>query len=343
MTTIQTGPSGIKTIIDYGGGGFPDWQASQELAISKIVDGFSATLTFGRAPSQGYSFRWKTCEFIVAEDAGTGLGYEAYFLNLSAENNRHQFNVVEPGNTYDIPPLTETTNVRAQGYLDAARTSMVRIVQPAFWLPPGVSTIPGYPAKNRYLVAETMLATNTYIWGLNGNDHIISLDMSMVIPTDPVLQSLVQLSVVPQFWYCPNFNYSVIDPTAGNFPFAVQEWVDFTTGTTRAYSGGVSTTEVLMNKNADDSFACALFYGDGALGNLVSDSVRGYKGLNGSGTYPYTNVYAWCAQSYPLGVPAGTVHIPVAICFGMRSDLIGPTGAIVQAAASLPAASYPIP
>jgi len=341
MTTQLITGSGARFITDPAAATFPAWQPGRKLTLSNTVGGFSAAAIFGIPPneaagsllnaSQLGSFIWNGVQFCRCPDSGSGSGFEIYFLNSTAQNTQHRYNAVEPGKSGESPPLDGTTNLLAQGFTDATGKNALRVVKPAFWNGPGENST-GPIALNMRDVSET-IATITYTWGLAGNDHIIQMDHSIVIPADPVIQAFTQLSPVPFFNYCPNFA-----PKA----FTTQEWVHLTTGATRSYTTGeVSTTEVLMNKTADDNFACAQVFGAGMLGSGSVDAERGYRGLSGAGPFPFVNTYAWCSKVYAGGIPAGTLRAPVGWCFGTRADLIGGSGAIVTAFANLPAASYP--
>lgn len=339
MTTLYEGVSGIRVMVDATST-YPAWQPDRKITITNTVDGFAATGIFGIPPNevstslknanQLGSFIWNGVEFCRGPDSGSGTGFELYVLGSTAESTQHQYNAVEPGKLGEVPPLTGSTVLLAQGFTDVSGKNIIRVVKPTFWLDPGEVTS-SMPALNTKPVSD-LVNTITYTWGLGGDDHIIQLDQSIVIPADPVIQASPQLSMVPLFHYVPNFAPK---------PFTTQEWVDLATGGTRAYAGGVSTTETLMMYTTDENFACAVVYGDGLLGNAVSDPDRGYRGLAGAGAFPYLNAYGWCAQLYPGGIPTGVVRAPVAFCFGTRADLIGASGAIVTAAANLPAASYP--
>ena len=251
MTTLYEGVSGIRVVVDPGAGTYPAWQPGRRIQIAKTVGGFSAAMLAGIPPgeasgsllnaSQVGSFIWNAVQFCRGPDSGSGSGFEIYALANTAETTQHRWNAVEPGRSGETPPLETTTNLLAQGFTDATGANMIRVVKPAFWKRPGDSSIPGFPALNMREVSET-IATITYTWGLGGNDHIILMDHSIVIPADPVVQAETQLSLVPWFHYSPNF---------GAKPWTAQEWVKLTTGATRAYTpGDTSTTETLMSKTA---------------------------------------------------------------------------------------------
>jgi hypothetical protein len=207
---------------------------------------------------------------------------------------------------------------------------MTRVTKPAYWQrgnqDPPLS--PGHPCLNKYDLAET-ITTQVIGFGLAGNDHIISWDTTVVVPTDPVVQAATVMSFIPLFAYSPNFDAA---PS-----FDTQKWVNLTTGATRAHTAGeTSTTEVLMNCRADGTAAMAAVVGPGVLADTGY-----YTGFSGTGVFGYTVNYAFPAKNYPSGIPAGTLYLPAALCFGAEADLVGASGAIVTAAANLPSAVYP--
>lgn len=357
MTTLAVGDTGIRLVTDHGAGTYPAWQAGSKLTLSKSVGGRTFTMLSGIPPSEAASpaINCPQISSFVSDDgagtvvqwchstsAGVGWGTEVYILNNTAENNRHDLNAVESGKLGDTPPLDARTKALAQGLSDASGENGVRIYNPCFWLSPGQETTPGFPALNKREVSGWTTRVD-YTWGLAGNNNIIQMLLTMIIPTDAIIQSKTQLSMVPFFHYSPNYNVNSINSAFVNKPFTTQEWVALADGATRAYVGpastDVSTTEVLMNYTTDETCAVAVVYGDGALGSAGA-APTGYRGLNG-GPPNFVNSYGFCVKTYAGGVPAGTITIPMALCFGTRAELIGASGAIAVAAANLAAASYP--
>lgn len=342
MTTLVAGANKIQLVTDFAAG-YPAWQPGSRISIAKSVDGNVATMLAGVPPSEAstptlncsqvVSFLWQDVQFCSAPNSGTGWGTEIYVSNSTAETSRHDYNAVESGKLGDTPPLDGASNSLAQSLTDPSGEKMVRIVKPCFYIGPGEQITPGFLALNMSEVFGGEFQM-TYVWGLAGDNHIITLDLQITIPADAVIQSKTQLSVVPFYHYNPNF------AVAGhvNKPFAAQEWVALADGATRAYvDGEISTTEVLMSKSADENFAMAAVYGAGALADAGSLG-QGYKGLNGAGATPFKVGYGFCIKTYAGGIPAGVVTIPVAICFGTRADVIS---AVQTAYDNLAAASYP--
>lgn len=334
---LITGSSGIHLIA--GDGSYPAWQADHEIVIAKTVDGAVLSVGCKRSPTgvkyvwgdptQINEFVWNDIQFCSAPNAGTGIGVN-YYVCSAAATTHQQWSATEPGNTDDVLPYTLTSNTLAQGLNNAAGTGMTRIFMPAFWLRPGQEQAAGSGlfAQNQRELAET-LTTSVVQIGLAGNDHIVTFEQTIVVPDDPVVQAANVMSFIPLYHYCPNHDD---EPS-----FDTQEWVHLTTGATRPYSPGeTSTTEVVMCRRADGTAAMAAVYGDGTLGDEGF-----YKGRAGTGSVGYTAGYGFPVKHYPSGVPAGTAVLSAALCYGTRDDLIGGSGAIVTAFANLAAAVYP--
>jgi len=334
MTTLETTGNGMRIVTDPTAGTYPAWQPGRKFTLANTVGGFSATAIYDIPASEAAgsllstcqlnSFIWNGVQFARCPDVGSGSGYEIYLVNSTAEAANHRYNATEPGHFGDSVTIGGRTNLLARALTDATGKNGIRIVDACAWIGPG-ENVAGLPSLVKAEVLG-MINTITYTWGLAGDDHILQIDNSIVIPTDATIQAFTQLSMVPFFHYCPNF---------GAKPFPNQEWVHMTTGATRAYAADTSTTEVLMNVSADQNFACAVVPGPGLLGTGWN------TGFAGAGPFPYTNIYSWTIKTYAGGIPAGTVRAPVGFCFGSRADLIGGGGAVVTAAANLPAAVFP--
>jgi hypothetical protein len=322
MSAIYRGRSDIHVITDYPALSYPAWQLSQEISISKVVDGFPLVMSCSISPSQVTSITWKGVEFVTAPDNGRGVGFNLYIGN----GLNQEWAGTEPGNSDDSPPLGGTSNPLARGLKSAAAEGMIRVEKSAFWQRAG-QKLGSVMALNIRDLCEAIATIDNQI-GLAGNDHIITFDTSVVVPVDPIIQAAPQLSFMPLYHYSPN---------ADSAPsFDSREWVNFLTGATRAYtSGQTSTTEVVMLFKADGSAANAAIYGSGVMGTGV------YKSFSGPGALGFEAAFGFPVVSYVGGVPPGIARLPAALCVGTRADLIGPSGAIVTAYANLPAASYP--
>lgn len=342
MSNLEVGSSGIGLVTDHGiGPTYPAWQPGRKISISKSVNGNIATFTAGVPPSEAATpvlnanqvddFIWQNVQFCHAPSSGVGWGTEVYISDTVAQTSRHDYNAVESGKLGEIPPVFGTPNLIGQALLDGSGERMRRIVKPAFWLSPGQETTPGFPAKNNREVSDFIM-TMDYTWGAYGDSHIILIDLSIVIPVDSYVQSKTLLSVVPFFYYSPDYN--VVGRTAK--PFNTQKWIDIATGAVSNYTAGeIRTDKVLENRSADGNFAIAAVYGNGSLADSGSLG-QGYKGFASSGTF--VNAYGFCAKSYPNGIPAGVINIPIAVCVGTESDV---SAAIPIAYSNLPMASYP--
>jgi len=287
------------------------------------------TLSFQWAdPTQVNNFTWGGYQFCEARTTGTGFGYN-YYITTAADTANQRWAPTEPGTAADQLPYTLTSNVLACGLTDVAATGMVRISQAGFWLAPGRwQSNPALPALNQRLVAET-ISTMTYQIGLAGDDHIITVDTSVIVPEDPIVQAATLMSFIPWYHFNPNYDAA---PS-----FDTQEWIDLTTGATRAYtSGEQSTTEVVMNRRADGAAAMAVVYGAGTLADAGF-----YKARAAAGTLGYTVAYGFPVKNYPGGVPPGVARLPAGVCYGTRDHLVGASGAVVRAASNLAAAVYP--
>ena len=329
---LRIGASGIHLI--ESDGSYPQWQSNHEIAITKVVDGSPVVMSCARQPTgvsyswsdptQVNNFTWGGFQFCESATTGTGFGYN-YYITTATDTANQRWAPTEPGTSTDQLPYTLTSNVLAQGLNSADGTEMVRIHQGGFWLQPlRWQSTPAAPALNKRLVAETITTIN-YKIGMGGNDHIISIDSSVIVPADPIVQAATLMSFIPFYHFNPNYS--------GGPSFDTQEWVNFTTGDTRVYSAGeTSTTEVVICRRADNAAAMATVYGPGSLGDSGF-----YKGRSGGGVFGHTVAYGFPVKTYPNGIPAGVAQFPAALCYGTRADVIT---AVVTAYANLQPAVY---
>lgn len=316
------GDSGVHYMLQAPLGPYA-WSVNPDFSFSKVVDGSAMTI-LGEIPKGGCvtSAIWNGTQFFDQTPSyGRSTGFNLY-IETAAFTGQQDWAPTEPGSQDDIPPYGGTTNRQLIG-LNAAADGVRRRIQAAYFLRPSqIYAI--IPAKNTRLVTD-VVATVTAQIGFAGNDHIVRIDSEFVVPDDPIIQAGQPMSFIPFYFYCPNAN---------GLGFNTQEWLNFTTGATRAYTAGqTSTTEVLMCRTDDSTRACACVYGSGVLG-----ASGFYEGLFNAGATGYAVAFGFPVHDYPNGVPAGRVVLSSAWCFGTRADVIT---AIVTAYANLPAAVYP--
>ncbi len=245
---------GVHYILNAAGADYT-WQIDPEIFISKVVDGFAMTMRADICHGGSVtSAIWNGIEFINNIGVGQGCGANLY-ITTAPLTSYQTWAPTEPGTQDDNAPLFGTSNWQLLGK-NAAGDGMLRRLQSGYWLRPSEILIAGNPAVNTREVTNVVQTTKTQI-GAYGNDHIVTIFNDFEVPEDPIIQAGPQASFIPFYFYSPNIS------GAG---FNKQTWVDFTTGATRAYSAGqTSTTEVVMCSLADDSRAAACVYGPGVL------------------------------------------------------------------------------
>jgi hypothetical protein len=292
----------------------PQPQIDQNLQISAVVDGFTATLRCDplRACSP-ISFIWNSVQFLVAPDHGQGMqwAHNAALLTTDA-TSWNRCSPTEQGSQDDGSSSSVCSSVNLSRSKSADGRTMKRRTKGAFWLEPGATLHGADSARNQCILADFGETEVTNTIGFGGDDHIITFHSEIIVTDEPLVTDCEVFVPCPLTIYGPDSTFTVF------------EWLTPSTGARSAYPGypASANDKTLMMSSADETKACCPAI---PFAELDEGFIQGYE-LPG-----FKSAFVLPRHTELGGITPRTAEYHPRFCFGTVANVV--TAAPIASAA----------